>query len=419
MWLKQSTAVTVKMGPFVDNTDGYTAETGLTISQADIRLTKNGGAFAQTNNAAGATHDENGYYGVPLNTTDTNTLGTLRVSINESGALPVWQDFMVVPANVYDSLFSTDKLQVDITQIDGQDTSGNNATLNLKQLNIVNSAGTALIASSTGANGHGINVSGNGSGNAMLLTAGATGDAIQISAIGGDGFQITAENGFNVTASNIGIYIESNADGLNIINSSGASIKLSSIGDGINIDALGDGIDITAGGSNHGIKIIPGATGNGINVIGGATSGSAVKITGTAGNAIGLEIVGQGSASGLKTTGGATGNGLEAAGGASSGYDILGDLQGSVTSVATDGITSGSLATSAVTEIVDAIKAIEIETGYDIVEILKVVAAATAGKASGFPTTNVIYRDILDSKNRITATVDTVGNRTAVTLDVT
>jgi hypothetical protein len=115
-WLKQSTAATVKMGPFVDSGDGVTAETALTISQSDIRLSKNGGDIAQTNNAAGATHDELGYYDVPLDTTDTNTLGRLKVIISESGALPVWADFMVVPANVWDSLFGSDKLQVDVAE---------------------------------------------------------------------------------------------------------------------------------------------------------------------------------------------------------------------------------------------------------------------------------------------------------------
>src|SRR3989304_6070367 len=119
MFLKQSTAVTVKMGPFLDSVDGNTQETLLTISQADIRLTKNGGAYAQTNNVAGATHDEKGNYGVPLDTTDTNTLGTLRVHIHETGALAVWQDFMVVTANVWDSLFGADAIQVDLTQIVG------------------------------------------------------------------------------------------------------------------------------------------------------------------------------------------------------------------------------------------------------------------------------------------------------------
>lgn len=117
VWLKQSTAVTVPVGPFVDSTDGVTAETALTISQADIRLSKNGGAFAQTNNAAGATHMEAGWYGVPLNTTDTGTLGELVVAVNESGAAPAWRTFMVVPANVWDSYFGADKLQVHADEI--------------------------------------------------------------------------------------------------------------------------------------------------------------------------------------------------------------------------------------------------------------------------------------------------------------
>ena len=114
-WIKQSTASTIKLGPFLDDTDGKTPETGLTISQADIRLSKNGGAFAQSNNTAGATHNENGYYDVPLNTTDANTLGTLRVAISKSGALPVWQDYMVVPANVWDSMFGASTLNVNVS----------------------------------------------------------------------------------------------------------------------------------------------------------------------------------------------------------------------------------------------------------------------------------------------------------------
>lgn len=116
-WLKQSTAVTIKLGPFVDSTDGNTDETALTISQADVRLSKNGGDFAQKSDTTAATHDELGYYDVPLNTIDTNTLGSLLVAVHETGALPVWQNFMVVPANVWDSLFGADKLQVHADEI--------------------------------------------------------------------------------------------------------------------------------------------------------------------------------------------------------------------------------------------------------------------------------------------------------------
>ena len=46
-FLKLSTAVTVKVGPFVDDTNGNTEETALTITQADVRLSKNAGNFAQ------------------------------------------------------------------------------------------------------------------------------------------------------------------------------------------------------------------------------------------------------------------------------------------------------------------------------------------------------------------------------------
>lgn len=115
-YLKQSTAATVPLGPFVDEATGFDEENSLTISQADIRLSKNGGAFAQTNNAAGATFMEKGHYSIPLDTTDTNTLGRLRVHVHEAGALLVWQDFMVVPANTFDSLISgTDAIQAKST----------------------------------------------------------------------------------------------------------------------------------------------------------------------------------------------------------------------------------------------------------------------------------------------------------------
>lgn len=119
--LKQSTAVTLLLGPFLDETDGKTAETGLTIAQADVRLSKNGGNMAQKNESTSCTHDEIGYYTCPLDTTDTGTLGQLKIMVHESGALPVWVDCLVVTANVYDTLFSTDQLDVNVTNIEGSD----------------------------------------------------------------------------------------------------------------------------------------------------------------------------------------------------------------------------------------------------------------------------------------------------------
>lgn len=86
-FLKLSTAHTFQMGPFIDDTDGKTAETGLTIAYTDVFLSKQGAAFAakgDTTNLTG-TGDARGYYDCVLNTTDTNTVGTLKVCAHIAG----------------------------------------------------------------------------------------------------------------------------------------------------------------------------------------------------------------------------------------------------------------------------------------------------------------------------------------------
>lgn len=128
LFLKQSTATTFRIGPFVDEDDGKTAEGGLTLTQADFRLSKDGGAYAQKNDATGGTHDENGWYTCVLDTTDTNTLGALQIAVHESGALAVWHDAVVLPANVYDSMIDgSDSLQVDTVALSGDTTAADNA----------------------------------------------------------------------------------------------------------------------------------------------------------------------------------------------------------------------------------------------------------------------------------------------------
>lgn len=58
-----------------------------------------------------------------------------------------------------------------------------------------------------------------------------------------------------------------------------------------------------------------------------------------------------------------------------------------------------------------------IETGVTVRQGLRLMLSALVGKLSGAATTTVTVRDTGDSKNRITATVDSSGNRSAVTLD--
>lgn len=150
-FLRQSTATTLLLGPFVDETDGRTAETALTISQSDVLLWKEGGTtLAQKNETTACTHRSNGLYTCPVNTTDTNTLGTLVVSVAESGALPIRIDYTVVPANVYDSMvLGSDLLQTDMQEINGSTTAADNFVLSTLEMYPGTVDNTAFTATTT------------------------------------------------------------------------------------------------------------------------------------------------------------------------------------------------------------------------------------------------------------------------------
>jgi hypothetical protein len=60
-----------------------------------------------------------------------------------------------------------------------------------------------------------------------------------------------------------------------------------------------------------------------------------------------------------------------------------------------------------------------IETGYTPRKILRLMASVLFGKVSGGGTTTNTFRDLGDTKARVTSTVDSDGNRTSVTLDGT
>jgi hypothetical protein len=107
--------------------------------------------------------------------------------------------------------------------------------------------------------------------------------------------------------------------------------------------------------------------------------------------------------------------------------------------IAADAIGASELAADAVTEIqaglsrltlgdiptanqnADALldRSAGVETGLTVRQAFRLFAAALLGKAAGMNTTTATFRDTGDLKNRITATVDVNGNRTAVNLDPT
>lgn len=58
-----------------------------------------------------------------------------------------------------------------------------------------------------------------------------------------------------------------------------------------------------------------------------------------------------------------------------------------------------------------------LEGSTTIIQALRLFLAALTGISNGGGTTTIHFRDLADSKNRITATVDSSGNRSAMTLD--
>lgn len=138
IYLKQSTASQeVPLGHFVDDADGKTAETGLTINNTDIKIWKAGATTLANKNSGGATHIAGGVYYTVLDATDTDTLGSLVIFCQVSGALPVRLECVVLAANIYDSMIGGgDVLDVSVTQLAGSaiDQSGGLINANVKQI---------------------------------------------------------------------------------------------------------------------------------------------------------------------------------------------------------------------------------------------------------------------------------------------
>ena len=141
MFLKKDTARTILIGPFIDDTDGKTAETGLASSPGSIDIDLYKGAATSVTTSITATtsggsndiaHVANGYYSLELTAANVDTCGELKITANIAGSLPVWHNFQIVEETVYDALFgdvSGAGLQVNVTQVSGDSTAADNMEL--------------------------------------------------------------------------------------------------------------------------------------------------------------------------------------------------------------------------------------------------------------------------------------------------
>jgi hypothetical protein len=153
-------------------------------------------------------------------------------------------------------------IKADMKSIDDELTTGNNATLNLKQLNIINNVGNALVAQSSGGDGSGIRATGNGIGYGMFIQGGATGEALQIYGPGNNAVNINSDTNYGlIIGGENGTYMYS-------LNSADPALYLDGAGRGLEIyGQSNDGalIQAEAGSNGHGIEILGEGTGKSIN----------------------------------------------------------------------------------------------------------------------------------------------------------
>ncbi|KKL64803.1 hypothetical protein LCGC14_2161300, partial [marine sediment metagenome] len=110
----------VPIGPFVDVTDGKTPETTVTLGTADEAEILKHGATSTTDisgNTWAAMTGCDGHYKLTVSSSNTDTEGQLAVIVQDVSEFePVKVNFMVVSANVWNSLFAaagTDYLDVE------------------------------------------------------------------------------------------------------------------------------------------------------------------------------------------------------------------------------------------------------------------------------------------------------------------
>lgn len=243
-----------------------------TIAAGDFKLSQDGGAFANLVNLPVVTPAGGRAVKFIISSAEMNATNILVQCVDAAGT--EWCDAYI---NI-----QTNPVDANMTRIDG--VANISATLNLTKLNIVNSGGPAIVATSTGSNGAGLQLTGNGSGPGFLSTGGSTGNGGSL--VGGG----TSGNGLNLAAS-------TNGKGLNLLGVGSGNAALVATG-----GANGDAAQFIGTGSGTGFVATGGLTGHGAALTGGATSGNGANLI-AVGSGVGLNTVGVGGTSILAAQG--------------------------------------------------------------------------------------------------------------------
>jgi hypothetical protein len=130
-FLRTNTATRITIGPFLDKTDGITPEVAITVTSEKLTLMVNNAgvptlvldtnptASGGNNDMVHVSGDDAGFYDLELAAADLNYLGGAMLSLNDvSVHCPVFHEFMILPAMIYDSMvLGTDRLDVNVTHV--------------------------------------------------------------------------------------------------------------------------------------------------------------------------------------------------------------------------------------------------------------------------------------------------------------
>ena len=187
--LRQSTQVIVVIGPFVDVTDGFTPETGITLGAADeAELLKSN--TTTTTDISGATWAAitgcDGWYGLTLSSSHTDTVGALTVMVNDdSVCLPVFARFQVIEEAIYDGIYTASAavIPANVTQFGG---SAGTFSGGRPEVNTSHVAGSAVSTSSAQIGVNVVNAGGTAWASGSLTSGVFASGAITATAIAAD-----------------------------------------------------------------------------------------------------------------------------------------------------------------------------------------------------------------------------------------
>lgn len=358
--LRQSTAVDVLIGPFLDLTDGATAETGESPS---VKLSKNGQALAAKSDVTTPVHDADGYYNCEFDATDTNTVGTLILTVAKSAtALPVRHEFMVIEEAAYDAIYASGaapKTGITVSSID------------------------ANVITATAINAGAIT-------SAKFAAGAIDAAAIAADAIGSSEFAQAAAD--KVWSS------------VTRVLTAGTNIALAK---GVGVTGFND---LSAAQVNAEVDT----------ALADYDPPTHAELTSATSN-LDATVSSRASAANLSTVAGYLDTEIAAILAVIDKLDTAMEADGPVYRFTTNALeqapTGGSAPSAA--DIADAVHDEAVDGSLTLRQSIRLLNSSAFGKLSGAETTTVVIRDAADSKDRITATVTADGNRTAVTVDAT